>query len=515
MVKKILIVVILLVLVAAGVVAYLVMQRPASLQDWLGRQVVGIANAYLVPRLDYKTVRYNAPLEVVLTDVTLTAPDGTRVVDVGGMTITLAETPSYGQSIKIKRLLLSKGSVNLVKNTGAEGGFKGLSPIVRGGTAKKDDVPNEFRLSNVMRLDLIQLDDCSIRYEQGSGAAPMVLGGITTKLDIVPAGEPGWYTLNLNAGRAPAAVIQMQGKFNADTFTADIQQGTIVTKLDPASAQTLPPDIQQLLKTYDMAGTLNATVSGKLPLTEFAKGDLTVNANVADFSFAAGGYRLPMQRLTTTVRVANGSLELPDLQASLLSGSLSASVKMDMTKPERPTQATWNASNLDLAQLQRDPRAAQDPKKIVGKLASTGSASLQAGKWPQGVSGSGKLTVREGRLFALPGFMDIVGMVDKALSGRVGAVNNHEAEADFTLKPEGIDLTRCEIKTDLMAARATGLVGFDKRLDLAVNAGPMEKLQSLFGKIGSIIGTVTDKLATYRVKGTTDEPKVSLEILGQ
>src|SRR4051812_35624696 len=97
-----------LVLVAGGVLAALAWWRPASVQDWVGRQVVAVANAHLVPRLGYAHVEYHAPGEVVLSGVTLTAPDGTRVLDVGGMTITLAEVPHVGQPIVIERISLDK-----------------------------------------------------------------------------------------------------------------------------------------------------------------------------------------------------------------------------------------------------------------------------------------------------------------------------------------------------------------------------------------------------------------------
>lgn len=66
-------------------------------------------------------------------------------------------------------------------------------------------------------------------------------------------------------------------------------------------------------------------------------------------------------------------------------------------------------------------------------------------------------------------------------------------------------LTESEFHTPAIAARAKGKIGFDQQLDLAVNAGPVEKMQSLLGKAGKVgkllgdITKVTDKLVTYRV----------------
>ncbi len=51
-------------------------------------------------------------------------------------------------------------------------------------------------------------------------------------------------------------------------------------------------------------------------------------------------------------------------------------------------------------------------------------------------------------------------------------------------------------------------------LDLKMNAGPLEKLQSMLGKVGDIFGKITDGLVTYRIRGTLGDPKVNVQPLG-
>ena len=66
--------------------------------------------------------------------------------------------------------------------------------------------------------------------------------------------------------------------------------------------------------------------------------------------------------------------------------------------------------------------------------------------------------------------------------------------------------------TDSVAARGRGTVGLDHTLDLTLNGGPLEKVQSKLGEFGKIIGAVTDSIASYRVTGTLENAGVSVEV---
>jgi hypothetical protein len=55
-----------------------------------------------------------------------------------------------------------------------------------------------------------------------------------------------------------------------------------------------------------------------------------------------------------------------------------------------------------------------------------------------------------------------------------------------------------EIETDWMAARGHGEISFDGLIDFDVNAGPLEKLQGMLGRVGNLFGQITDQIVTYR-----------------
>lgn len=502
---------------AAVVVAVVVVQlsRGKRVDEWIGRQVVGITNAYLVPQIDFETLRYTAPAHVTLTGVTLTAPDGTVVFDAGSLAVGLAAVPRVGQPIQIQRLDLGEAHINLVRDP-ATGGFRGLDPIVRVRTAREEEehVPEQFRLSNVLRLREIRLSEVSIVYDAGDGSPPMELRGVTADLDIRPdedADEPGWYSLAFDGGRAPGLECDIEGHFNLDTFTVDLDRGQFRLTVDSETISSLPPEAQALLREHDAAGSLEASVTGRIPLQQIEQARAEARVSLRDFSFALDEYRLPIDRLLLHARLSEGVAQLEPLEADLLAGRFSARGSAQLKEEGQPARLEWTASDLNLNTLLRTREADEGPPRIAGLLSSRGSAEVMAEQIPGSISGSGTLQIRDGRLVMLPGLSQLADLMDVAL-GRDGA-SNHRADAEFDLTPEGISVTRSEIVTNTIAARGTGLIGYDGALDMRVNAGPMERLQSALGVVGEAFGAITDRLMSYRVTGTVAEPRVGVRPL--
>ncbi len=483
-----------------------------AVDDWVGRQLAGIANVYLVPRLNFDRLRYERPGTVVVTGATLTAPDSTTVADLGTLTVTLAEVPLIGRPIVIERLTVERGSVNLIRDP-STGAFKGLVPILKvtpRDKAAREAVPEEFRLSRVFRLRKIALRDCGVRFDAGTGSPPMVLAGITTDLDIAPApggAEPGWYTLSLVAGRAPSLRADLNGRFNIDTLTMQLDKGDLSIKVDANTLATLPPELQKWLGDHEATGQAAMSVNGTIPLLDPGGSDARATIALSDFRFAAGDYRFPIDRLRADLALSRGIATIDPCTVDLLGGQVSASARVDRGAPDRPCTFQWQAEGLDLAQLQRSHPAEGQPPRLAGRFASKvhGQASL-AGT-AVSLDGSGDAHVREGRLVILPGLSKIADLLGVGVDSKV----NHTADAEFGLTSAGVRVTKSQVTTDYLGARATGLVGFDGSLDLSVNAGPLERLQSALGKVGQVLGAITDNLIGYRVRGTLTQPIVSVE----
>ncbi|GIK19175.1 MAG: hypothetical protein DYG93_10245 [Leptolyngbya sp. PLA2] len=490
-----------------------------SLQDYLGRQVVGIVNAYLHPQLGFSTVRYDAPGTLVLSDVTLTAPDGTRVLELERMTLTLAEVPRLGQPIMVERVELEAPTVRLVRapaGPDGERGWIGLDPMVRAVPGRDDTVAPEFRLSNVLRLRRVELRNAAVTYDENDGSPPMILRGIEASLDLVPEarnGEAGWYTVQAASRVGHAAEFEMRGTFSLDRLVADIERLRLTAAVAPDAMDVLPPQVQSLLKERDARGSLEALAWGRADLNDPFAGPLTAQVMLREFNLAAGRLRLPIDEARAEATVRDGIGTLAAFEALLLDGQVQATGAAQLRDAAMPAALRWSADRLDLNTLLRSQEDRADAR-LAGRLRGEGTVTLSLDAMAESIGGAGSINVENGRLLLVPGITQLADAMNIARGVRDSRESNHRASASFTLTPSGVNVTASEVVTNFMAARGTGRVGYDGSMDLAVNAGPLERVQSLLGRVGEAIGSVTDRLMKYLVRGTVKEPRVTVAPLG-
>ena len=156
---------------------------------------------------------------------------------------------------------------------------------------------------------------------------------------------------------------------------------------------------------------------------------------------------------------------------------------------------------------------------VAATLASRDGASASAvdplpARW-----GEGQIQIDRGRLMFIPLVRILGNSIARGtslLSGRGGkGQGTDRASVVFDLCGAAARCGEITYVGAIFAARGRGRVGFDQRLDLTVNAGPLEKMQSLIGgRVGRVFGRVTDALASYRVRGTLAQPKVQMHLAG-
>ncbi len=488
------------------------------LEDWIGSQVVGIANSYLVPQIGYDALDYQAPGSVVLTGVTFTAPDGTKVLELGVLTVTLAEVPRIGEPIHIERLVLDRPTIRLIREVGDDGefGLRGLSPIVKNTTASDKSVEDNFKLSTVLRLQQIDLIDGSLFYDQGDGSPPMTISGLTTTIHAhADETHDGWYLLDIESALGPLAAMTLNGLVSLDTFTARIDEFTLSGHLSPESLGILPPQLQTLAQEYEVQGQLDLTASGEVSLTDPLGAVLEVSVDLEDFRVASGEYQVPIQSARAEASLTGGVATLSKLAAAMLGGEVRLNGEVRLAETGMPVSAFWVIDDIELHDLLRANTQTEGPPKLAGKLLAHGRLTTQLND-PRGtLAGSGELHLREGRVMVLPGLTQLASVMSVITTAKTGEdALNHTADAEFVLGPAGVAITSSEVTTEFLVARGTGTIGFDGSLDLSINGGPMEKLQSMFGGLGDVIGSVTDRLVKYRIRGTVDVPEVSVAPLG-
>lgn len=515
-------IVFVLLVIAAGAVTAVFLLSPGKVKqlvggetrllDYLGAQVIGIANSHLVPDLSFETIRYDPPFTLSLGGVRLTAPDKTRVLDLARMNITLAETPRVGQPLRIASLELSNGAINLIHDPVA-GGMRGLTPLVEPGPAREKDLAAkpEFSLSNVLVLHKIVISGIDLVYDAGDGSAPMRLDALSANLDIVPATDAGagWYELKLASGRRPGLEIDLDGRINIDSFDLALNRVTARAELDDRTATTLPPQLAALVNTHQLRGSMRAVVSGRVPLLDAGASELNIEAGLTKGRGVFGEYQIPIDSVALRADMASRVVDVRSLGVQALGGTMAGEGRIVLDGDAR---FSWDLKGMDLRALLAAGAPAGQPPRMAGRVTSTGSVRAPMAEPMAGLSGAGQIDVREGRLVNIPIMSQVVSVMQ--VTGLTGNTLRDSFSSPFTITPTGVRFENIDFRTPALAVRGNGTMGFDGSLNFTINGGPLESVQNKLGPLGSLLGKVTDQFVSYRVRGTTADPKVSVQPLG-
>ncbi|MEQ8745834.1 hypothetical protein [Pyruvatibacter sp.] len=492
-----------------------------NLQNYLAKQIVKVANTYIVPEIEFQKLTYQQPGTIILDGVTFTAPDSTEVITCKSITVTLAEVPRIGEPLVFEAIVLDTPDLRLIRTTGADGesGFKGLVPFAKTKNIKnQEDQPEDTRLSNVFSIRELKIVNGIIEMREEGDEEAMELTDLNMTLNATPddAGEPGWYKLDTVVGRKPVFELDLKGRINIDTFVAELDETTLETHLHEDNYSSLPVALQNALRQYKAKGDLKATLSGRLPLTDWKASDLEIDGALDDFNLTFTKIEVPIKKAQFDARLAQGIATLPTFDINALNGSIAVTdASVDLNATDMPMSASWTITDVDLDKFFRAQATDANLPKLKGILNTSGGVRASAANLPASVEGSGDLKIRNGQLIAIPVLTDLADLLDV-----VGQITGNAYEpqdkldVDFKLTGKGVDLSSFVAETKAVVARGKGLISYERTLDLTVNAGPMEKVQNMLGKVGDVLGAVTDKLVKYSVTGPVGDPKVGVKPLG-
>ena len=597
-----------------------------ELEQWIGRQIVGVLQAHITPRVGFVSLDYQAPSTVVVDGFVLTAEDQ-PIITVARLLLELAEVPRTGKPIQIQRIELDGLDVRVV--TGVDGELVGWRDFIQS-TVLQDagSVPEGQRFSDVLVLRHVEIRDGEFTY-QAAASEPFTLSDINIALDTPPVSDqPGWYALGGTLRREPLLAVELDGRINLDTAVLDVGRLEARASLRQESYQTLGQAERSLLDRYQPQGELTVTMQGQVPLHRpraatgqatldlqdasatlgkvplrfdalqvrleaiadkpdwyplactlkreplfVAKlvgrinpdtavldisnldaraslrkesydtldqaersliqryqpqGELTLTMqgqvplkqpravigrarfDLKDASLLLGKTYLPCNTFGLRLKAADGVAAL-EYEATLLGGQGAgrATVGLDAG---HPIDMSWKVEDIRIEETLRLMK--QDQPQYAGRVRSEGGLRGQLTSLPDSLSGEGSLDIDQARLVNLPVVKNLLALAAKAKSTiGMDAGANDTAHADFTLKPDHVDVTEAEAITALVAFRGKGRIGYDGRLDLEVNGGMLEKFQDRLGRVGDLLKKMSDKVVTYQVRGTLSDPKVSVKPL--
>ena len=133
---------------------------------------------------------------------------------------------------------------------------------------------------------------------------------------------------------------------------------------------------------------------------------------------------------------------------------------------------------------------------------------------PDSISGQGHAQLEKAQLVNIPTMDRLISVMKLARRDSKEVAHNDRAEASFELHPDHVLITASELITPTLFASATGKLHYDGRLDMRVQAGPLQKLENALGNVGDWLKKAHGKLLAYDVKGTVNDPKVTPVTMG-
>ena len=511
-----------------GIVGY-VASGSSAIESWVGTQILEIGGTYLGPELRFERLTYVRPRTILLDHVSLSSPDPANpghavvILAVKRARLELTEMPRRGQPIKLSQVILESPEIHALAATAGGARLVGFSQFIKDSPAPPapgaaaQTAP--LKLSDFLLMRHVEIIDGTASYDpRRPDTPPILLDAINARLDFTPAGtasNPGLYALATTISRKPALELALEGSVDIDTLIAQLAKLELTVDLQEKNAHYLPPELQKLLKTFEVTGQLRVTAAGTVPLADWRACSLRSEGTLTAAQVAMGEHRLAMGACNWEADVEGGVASIRKADAQILGGELHVSGTIPLNGAE-PARVRVNADGLQIQQLLRSSKPDEAPR-YAGNLDAAIDYAAPPAMWNKQAAGGGTIAIRQGRIDHIPVLGSIVTSLSQTLARATGGNQSaltDTADATFSFAGDGVRFDHFAGTCGMLALRGGGTIGFDRRLDLRLNAGTMENIQNSLGVLGEAWASMSDAMAGYRVSGTVSDPKVSMEIGG-
>jgi hypothetical protein len=473
-------------------------------EKWVGKQLAAIANAHLGPTLSFDRMGYAYPRTVTLHNVRLTADD-VPIIAADALRVEFAEVPRRGRPIVLESVRFQRPVVRLIQHEG--GTLLGFSDFVKPGGGAVTPDGGSTRLSDVLAIERIEVAAGEVHYEKPDRPA-MRLRPLTFVLqrdarvasDSAP--DAGWYAFESRLALAPVAQLDLDARLNLDTAVFDVTSAALHTSLVPAQYEIFTPELQEVLRRYEIVGELDWTLRGVVPLRDTAGTAIDMHLSLTEASMSLGDYVLPLDSFDAAASMGDGVLELSELTVESLGGSARMSAKQWLAGADAGRfEMEGSGLDLDIEQALNLPDDVEPA--VTGQLdfqvRAAGSFRDLGGTF----GGDGDVLVDNGH-FA---FLDLL---RSTLNIKGKRSDRDSGSADFKLGPDRVRWRDVKLSGDALGVAGSGDLLYDGRLDFLVAAGPLQGRHGVIGFFGDAVGAVTSRLVAYRVSGTVRETKIDV-----
>jgi hypothetical protein len=440
---------------------------------------------------------------VTLSAVRLTA-EGVSIIAAASIRIDFAEVPRTGRPVVIETVRFERPVVRLIEQ--ADGGLVGFSGFVKtdGGRDLADG--GSTRLSDVLAIRELQVSGGAVSYEPMDEPA-MRLRPLTFELqhERSAAAEAGWYGFDARLALDPVVRLDLKAQLNLDTAELDIADAALATSLTPAQYEVFTPEIQAVLRQYEVVGDLEWSLHGRIPLKDTARSALETHLSLTDASISFGEYVLPTKSMHLSARLSEGLLDVHDCSIEALGGAAQLAFQMSLAGPQAGSfEGRGEGQSIRLEQALEYREGVEPRFRGDGAFAVEVHGSFEDPDASFG--GSGDVEIRDGHLPLVDLFRGVLGI--KGLRE-----DKDYATGDFELTPDRVRWSDIKVGGGAIGIAGAGDLFYDGRLDLEFNVGPLQGREGVLGVIGDTVGIVADRLVKYDVTGTVDEPKIAVKPL--
>lgn len=458
--------------------------------------------------------------DVTITDGAVNYADRT-LFSLAGLTLAARGLPGVDDAVTIEQVTLDQPHVLLARNP--QGGWVGWTDLIEqstGGGGADEDVGGDADAGtngaggagflSRFALNDLTLNNGGLTYDSAEGDEPLRLEGINLALECPPIGNrPGWNSLTATLTQEPLLEGSIDGAINFRELVVEVDELKLQAELNQSEYEKMPRRLRDRLHENELHGNLDVQGSGNLDLDQPERSDAQALVLLTDGGLLWDEKAWPIERFSLEAGLRDGRADA-EFDGTLLGGDVRGSLRCWAQVPYE-FDLSWKVSNLDMERTLRVMR--DEEPRYAGHVSSQGTLAARFWDFPSTLNGQGDLNIDHGRLMNLPILRELVELVSKTRIP-VQWPRNDTAKANFTLTPDHIQLEQADVVTALIAARGNGAIYYDSRLDLRVNAGVLERLQERLGAIGSLLGSLSDRVVTYTVKGELAQPVIGVSPLG-
>lgn len=496
-----------------------------AVERWIGHELRSLAAVHLNPTFDFDVLDYIFPRAIRLGGVRFSIPDPAsptepvEILAMDSLTLVLSRIPRPNTPFRMQQLDLVRPTLRLVRIRagGESGGLLGFSHLLKHDpeSAARPTRP-PVKLSDRFQVRSVSIRGGRVQYDpRDGGATAMLIDGLAAQLSLEPS-DKGTYGIGFSLDHHPVFDLALRGQLLADDERLVIDTLSSTLQLAREQDHYLTPALQTFVMKRDITGRLTLAATGMFDFDDADSSHLEADIEVTDASYAAGDYKLALDHVGSRISAARGILTLEELAIDAFGGHAEIAGQFELGD-DKTGALRFEGADLQIGDLLRGADGLPAVPSFSGLLGFSGTLRGPFADIRRRAQGQGRLTLRKARLARLP----VLSTIDEALDRTAEALmkreqTGHDAlSLDFSFDGDRARIGRLRMNSRWYGLRGHGDAYFDSRLDLAVDGGPVQRVENELGAVGDVLGEITETLVRARVTGTLEEPKVGIELLRQ